>query len=142
MGQRTRLRKLMVKSRLPSMCTLREYAEAGCLMSSGCLMSYGVDFTDVYRRAAGFVDKILKGARPADLPIEQPTKFEFLVNRKTARAPGLTITPDVLGRPVSDRARRPIRRARPDSRGLFDYMQMPEVPFHWRPAPSHALFDV
>ena len=96
MGQRTRLRKLMVKSRLPSMCTLREYAEAGCLMSSGCLMSYGVDFTDVYRRAAGFVDKILKGARPADLPIEQPTKFEFVINRKTAKALGLAVPQSLL----------------------------------------------
>ena len=90
MSQRTRLTELMVRSRLPSMCTLREYAEAGCLMS------YGVDFTDLYRRAAGVVDKILKGARPADLPVEQPTKFELVVNLKTARALGLTIPPSVL----------------------------------------------
>ena len=90
MGQRTRLRELMVKSRLPSMCTLREDAEAGCLMS------YGVDFSDVYRRAAGFVDKILKGARPADLPIEQPTKFEFVINRKTAKALGLAVPQSLL----------------------------------------------
>jgi ABC-type uncharacterized transport system substrate-binding protein len=90
MGQRTRLRDLTVKSRLPSMCTLREYAEAGCLVS------YGVDFVDLYRRAAGFVDKILKGAKPADLPVEQPTKFELVINLKTAKALGLTIPPSVL----------------------------------------------
>jgi putative ABC transport system substrate-binding protein len=90
MSQRTRLRDLTVKSRLPSMCTLREYAEAGCLIS------YGVDFTDLYRRAAGLVDKILKGARPADLPVEQPTKFELVINLKTAKALGLTIPPSVL----------------------------------------------
>jgi putative ABC transport system substrate-binding protein len=90
MSQRTRLRDLMVKNRLASMCTLREYAEAGCLMS------YGVDFTDLYRRAAGFVDKILKGARPADLPVEQPTRFELVINLKTAKALGLTIPPSML----------------------------------------------
>jgi putative ABC transport system substrate-binding protein len=90
MSQRARLRDLTVKSRLPSMCTLREYAEAGCLIS------YGVDFTDLYRRAAGFVDKILRGARPADLPVEQPTKFELVINLKTAKALGLTIPPSIL----------------------------------------------
>jgi putative ABC transport system substrate-binding protein len=90
MSQRNRLRDLTVKGRLPSMCTLREYAEAGCLAS------YGVDFSDLYRRAAGFVDKILKGARPADLPVEQPTKFELVINLKTAKALGLTIPPSML----------------------------------------------
>ena len=90
MSQRARLRDLMVGNRLPSMCTLREYAEAGCLMS------YGVDFTDLYRRAAGFVDKMLKGARPADLPVEQPTKFELVINLKTAEALGLVIPPSIL----------------------------------------------
>jgi putative ABC transport system substrate-binding protein len=92
MSQRTRLGELMRKRRLPGMCTLREYAEAGCLMS------YGVDFTDTYRRAAGLVDKILKGAKPADLPVEQPTEFEFVINLKTAKALGLTIPPSLLQR--------------------------------------------
>ena len=92
MSQRTRLGELMLKRRLPGMCTLREYAEAGCLMS------YGVDFTDTYRRAAGFVDKILKGAKPADLPVEQPTEFEFVINLKTAKALALTIPPSLLQR--------------------------------------------
>jgi ABC-type uncharacterized transport system substrate-binding protein len=90
MSQLTQLRDLMLRNRLPSICTLREYAEAGCLIS------YGVDFADLYRRAAGFVDKILKGARPADLPVEQPTKFELVINLKTARALGLTIPPSIL----------------------------------------------
>ena len=90
MAQRTRLRDLTVKSRLPSMCTLREYAEAGCLAA------YGVDFSDLYRRAAAFVDKILKGAKPADLPVEQPTKFELVINLKSAKALGLTMPSSVL----------------------------------------------
>ena len=61
-------------------------------------MSYGPNYTDLFRRAADFVDKILKGAKPADLPVEQPTKFEFLVNLKTAKQIGLTIPPKVLAR--------------------------------------------
>ena len=61
-------------------------------------LNYGVDFTGTYRRAAGFVDKILKGAKPADLPVEQPTEFEFVVNLKTAKALGLTIPPSLLQR--------------------------------------------
>ncbi len=64
----------------------------------GGLVAYGVNYADVYRRAAGFADKIFKGANPADLPVEQPTKLEFVINLKTAKALGLTIPPAVLAR--------------------------------------------
>ena len=87
-----RLAELTAKARLPSMYGLSEYVEAGGLMS------YGPDIDDVWRRAAVFVDKILKGTLPADLPIEQPTRFELVINLKTAKAMGLTIPPSVLAR--------------------------------------------
>jgi putative ABC transport system substrate-binding protein len=81
-----------LKSRLPSMYGGREPVEAGGLMS------YGVDLADSYRRVAYYVDRILKGAKPADLPVEQPTKFEFVINLKTASALNLTIPQSVLYR--------------------------------------------
>jgi putative ABC transport system substrate-binding protein len=89
---RARLAELAAKNRLPTIYGQREYVEAGGLMS------YGTDFQDLFRRAARYVDKILKGAKPAGLPVEQPTKFEFVINWKTAKALGLTIPPSVLAR--------------------------------------------
>jgi putative tryptophan/tyrosine transport system substrate-binding protein len=87
---RARLQDLAAKSRLPAMYGLREHTEAGGLMS------YAVDLRDSFRRSATYVDKILKGAKPADLPVEQPTKFELVINLKTAKALGLTIPQSVL----------------------------------------------
>jgi putative ABC transport system substrate-binding protein len=89
---RKQLVELAAKSRLPAIYADREHVEAGGLMS------YGVSVTDLFRRAATYVDKILKGAQPADLPVEQPTKFEFIINLKAAKQVGLTIPPNVLAR--------------------------------------------
>jgi putative ABC transport system substrate-binding protein len=91
-NERKRIVSLATKQRLPSMFAAREFVEVGGLMS------YGASITDLIRRSATFVDKILKGAKPADLPIEQPTKFELVINLKTAKALGLTIPPSLLGR--------------------------------------------
>jgi putative ABC transport system substrate-binding protein len=91
-GNRKRTVDFALKSRLPSMFADREYVDAGGLMS------YGADLTESYRRVAYFVDRILKGTKPADLPVEQPTKFEFVVNLKTAKQIGVTIPQSVLYR--------------------------------------------
>jgi putative ABC transport system substrate-binding protein len=90
--QRKRIAELAVKSRLPVIYETTSFVDAGGLMS------YGAHLPDLARRAAIFVDKILKGAKPADLPVEQPTKFEFIINLKTAKQIGLTIPPNVLAR--------------------------------------------
>jgi len=89
---RQKIVDLAVKSRLPAMYPFSSYVEAGGLMS------YSVNLTDLDRRAATFVDKILKGTKPADLPVEQPKKFEFIINLKAAKQIGLTIPPNVLAR--------------------------------------------
>ena len=91
-ANRKRIAGFALKSRLPSMYYDREAVDAGGLMY------YGADLADSYRRVATYVDKILKGAKPADLPVEQPTKFELVINLKTAKQIGLTIPPNVLAR--------------------------------------------
>jgi len=92
LSQRRQIADVAAKSRLPAIYPRPEFVE------DGGLMSYGVSFTDLFRRAATYVDKILKGARPADLPIEQPTKFELVINLKTAKQISFTIPPSVLAR--------------------------------------------
>ena len=89
---RKKIVDLSAKSRLPTMFPDTLFVEAGGLMS------YGINFADNFRRAATYVDKILKGAKPADLPVEQPMKFELVINLKTAKQIGLTIPPNVLAR--------------------------------------------
>jgi len=91
-AERKRIVELAAKYRLPAIYPQKEFVD------EGGLMSYGVDYTDLYRRAAGYVDKILKGAKPADLPVQQATKFEFVVNLKAAKQIGLTIPNRVLER--------------------------------------------
>jgi ABC-type uncharacterized transport system substrate-binding protein len=89
---RDRIIEVAAKSRIPAMYELREFVDAGGLIS------YGPSIEGNYRRAATYVDKILKGTKPADLPVEQPTKFELVINLKAAKQIGLTIAPNVLAR--------------------------------------------
>jgi len=90
LSHRTRIANLAAKSRLPAMYGLTEHAQAGGLMA------YAPNFAGLFRQAATYVDKILKGAKPADLPVEQPTRFELVINMKTAKALGLTFPPSIL----------------------------------------------
>src|SRR5215467_9205932 len=89
-AERARIAELAARSRLPAIYGVKEFVEAGGLMA------YGINLGESFRRAAGYVDKILKGAKPADLPVEQAAKFELVINLKTAKALGLTIPPSVL----------------------------------------------
>ena len=91
-ARRTRIAAVAAKSKLPAIYPWPEFVD------DGGLMSYGVSITDLFRRSATYVDKILKGAKPADLPVEQPTKFELVINLKAAKQIGLTIPPNVLVR--------------------------------------------
>ena len=91
-SERTRIVELASKNRLPGIYFQKEFVD------EGGLMFYGVDYDDLYRRAAGYVDKILKGAKPADLPVQQATKFEFVINLKAAKQIGLTLSPEFLSR--------------------------------------------
>jgi putative tryptophan/tyrosine transport system substrate-binding protein len=88
---RIRINTLALGKLLPTIYNVREFVEAGGLLS------YGPSFLDLYRRAADFADKILRGAKPADIPVEQPTKFELVINLKTAKALGVTVPPQLLG---------------------------------------------
>jgi putative ABC transport system substrate-binding protein len=91
-NQRARLAEAAVRAHLPTMCEVRNFVEVGCLIA------YGPSYADLSRRAAVYVDRILKGAKPADLPVEQPTTFELLINLKTAKSLGLTIPQSILAR--------------------------------------------
>ena len=91
-NQQRQVLDFAAKNRLPAMYATSEFVEAGGLMS------YGPSQTDLFRRAADFVDKILKGTKPADIPVEQPTKFEFVINLKSAKQIGVTVPPNVLVR--------------------------------------------
>jgi putative ABC transport system substrate-binding protein len=89
---RGQIAEMALRNRLPAASFTREFAEAGLFLT------YGADLGDLYRRSAGFIDKIFKGAKPADLPVEQPTKFELVINLKTAKALGLTVPSTLLAR--------------------------------------------
>jgi len=91
-SQRSRIAQFVIENKLPSIYSFREYLEAGGLIA------YTPDYHDLFRRAARYVDKILKGTKPGELPIEQPTRFDLLINLKTARALGLTVSPRLLAR--------------------------------------------
>jgi putative ABC transport system substrate-binding protein len=91
-NHRSQIAEMALKNRLPAVSIQRELAEAGFLLT------YGADIRDLYRRSAGFVAKIFKGAKPADLPVEQPTKFELMINLKTAKALGVIMPPTLLAR--------------------------------------------
>jgi putative tryptophan/tyrosine transport system substrate-binding protein len=91
-AERRRIVELANKHRLPAIYFQKEFVD------EGGLMSYGADFNDLYRRAAVYVDKILKGAKPADLPVQQATKFEFVINLKAAKQIGLKLSPEFLAR--------------------------------------------
>jgi putative ABC transport system substrate-binding protein len=87
---RSQIAEMALQNRLPAASIQKELAEAGFLLT------YGADIADLYRRSAVFVDKIFKGAKPADLPVEQPTKFELVINLKTAKLLGITVPPSIL----------------------------------------------
>jgi putative ABC transport system substrate-binding protein len=91
-AERKQIGDLGIKHRLPTMLDSGQYVDAGGLMA------YGANVSDLFRRAAVYVDKILKGAKPADLPVEQPTKFELVINLNTAKQIGLTVPPNLLAR--------------------------------------------
>jgi putative tryptophan/tyrosine transport system substrate-binding protein len=124
-----RIAELAVKSHLPTMYADREFVEAGGLMS------YGPDYIFMYRRVAAMVDKILKGTKPADIPVEQPTTFEFFINLKTAKQIGLTIPPNVLAR--ADNVIKYEAKRKPHSERLGPFISSRSVDHvlqHWKPA--------